>query len=471
MRTVLKVGIPAQWKHNIITPLLKKSSLNKDCLTNYRPVSQLPSLSKVAERLVYNQLSQYLEVNDLMDNYQTAYRCHHSCETALLYITDFALHSMDEGNVTILVMLDLSSAFDGVDKHILINIIRHLGVSGSALSWIQNYLSNRTQSVKISNTISETLPVKFGVPQGSVLGPLLFSIYMIGLRDVIAKHNVHYILYADDIQLFLSCTPQTLSTAILLMEECIQDIFDWLCMMKLSLNPKKTEVILLGRKRDLSQSNFPGIVVCNSLITPSKHVRSLGVILDPTLSMESNVKKVRSAAFSRLRLIARVKKCLHRGHITTLVRSLVLSHVNYCISLLSGINMSLSKRLQQIINASIRMTHNIRKRETIPPEIAANGWLSFEVRMKLGILRILFFLLRHRKPTFLYSLVSSHTTGRSLRSDDQLLLAIPRTRRKIGDRAFRVFGPRLWNDLSLETRKQMKYSSFLTDCTNCFTRV
>jgi len=375
---------------------------------------------------------------------------------------------MDSGKVTILVLLDLSSAFDCIDKFILFDILRHMGIRGSALAWLVDYLSNRTQSVTVRMEASQKMPVTFGVPQGSVLGPLLFSIYLTGLRDVISKHNIPHIVYADDIQLFISATPQLLSTSIRQIEDCIRDIFEWLCSMKLMLNAKKTEVILLGSDHALSKCQFPGINVCGNLILPSKHVKSLGVILDCNLSMALHVNKIRASSFSRIKLIARVRKNLNQKRACLLVKTLVLPHIYYCVSLLAGINTTLIMKLQRIVNSSIRLVHRIHKYNSIPQSLAQAQWPPVEVLIKLGTMRILFGVLKYSKPTFLHSLVSAHSSGRGLRSDEQSLLAIPRTHRTAGDRAFRVFGPRLWNSLPELVKRQLRYDTFLAECMKFF---
>jgi hypothetical protein len=466
MNQLLTEGLPPCWKTSIISPLLKKKHLNNEDLSNYRPVAQLPFLSKICERLVYRRLSQFLESHNLLDPFQAAYRPHHSCEASLTYITDFAIHAMDSGRISLLVLLDLSSAFDCVDHHILLRILSTLGIQGDSLRWLHNYLTNRTQRTKVRDSISTPLPTKFGVPQGSVLGPLLFSIYMVGLRHIVAQHpTIRYIIYADDIQLITSCTLPDLPNAIIQLEACILDIKNWLATMKLMLNENKTELILLGHSRALNKCNHVSLHIGTSLIKPSTQVRSLGVSLDPTLSMSHQVMKIRTAAFSRLRLISRVKRNLRKHELTLLVKSLVESHLTYCMPLLAGLPSSSLKQLQCITNASIRLIHGRKKHQSIQDILSNdNCWLTVENRIKLRILLLLFAVLQHGRPTFLRDLLHHYQPSRHLRSTDQLLLVVPPSRLRNTDRAFRIRAPQLWNTLPLEMRQITDASEFRDRC-------
>ena len=182
------------------------------------------NLSKVAERIVLHRLSKYLEENNIHDPQQTADRRFHSCESALTYITDYALHGADSGKITVLVFLDLTAAFDCVDHTILLKVLKCIGIIGAALSWFKFYLTNRLQATVIGSITSPYSLVSSGVPQGSVLGPVLFSLYLIGLQEIIAPYDVDYIVYADDIQLLASTTPASLDQTILRIESCIDAI-------------------------------------------------------------------------------------------------------------------------------------------------------------------------------------------------------------------------------------------------------
>ena len=226
--------------------------------------------------MVARRLTQHLEVNSLWDPQQPAYRRHHSCETAVVSLIDDVRCGLDEGKVTLLTLLDLSAAFDTVDHSLLVNRLSDMGVQGDALAWFVNYLSGRSQSV-FRGTTSPSLLIKSGVPQGSVLGPILFTIYLRGLREVIIRHGVKYIVYADDIQLYITCVVSELPTVVKRMEACIADIQMWLTCNLLVLNLKKTEAILFGTRQQLEKCTASELRVGDVFIPFSSTVRDLGV--------------------------------------------------------------------------------------------------------------------------------------------------------------------------------------------------
>ena len=195
---------PSNLKHGLVIPLLKKASLDPEELKNYRPVSNLSFLSKTLERVVSTQLNEYLLANNLHAKMQSAYRPHHSTETALLRVYNDINLALDQHSEVILVLLDLSSAFDTLDHTILTNRLEtRFGLKGTVLKWYNSYLSNRTQSTVVDHTVSSSSNLMYGVPQGSVLGPLLFSLYVSPLEDIVNAHNLQTMMYADDTQLYL----------------------------------------------------------------------------------------------------------------------------------------------------------------------------------------------------------------------------------------------------------------------------
>ena len=203
INTSLTTGIvPPDLKTAIVKPLLKKPSLDKNLLKNYRPISNLPFLSKILEKVVLHKLLSHLQENNLSNPFQSAYRQGRSTETILLRIVNDILSSLDNDNISVLLLLDLSAAFDTLDHQILLSRLNSaFGIQSTALQWFHSYLSDRYQSTSVNNSSSSPSQLMYGVPQGSVLGPILFVLYTTPLSNTIANHSVNHQLFADDTQL------------------------------------------------------------------------------------------------------------------------------------------------------------------------------------------------------------------------------------------------------------------------------
>ena len=195
------------------------------------------------------RLIDYMTENNLHEHLQSAYKPGHSTETALVKVQNDILTSIDQHGVVILVMLDLSAAFDTIDHDILFSRMENtLGITGQALAWFKSYLSGRTLRIKIDKSFSELQDILWSVPQGSVLGPFLFLIYLLPLGKLIRKHGLELHIYADDTQLYLAIKPitqQAVDIGVARLEGCLTDIYTWMSQNKLKLNADKTEVLVL----------------------------------------------------------------------------------------------------------------------------------------------------------------------------------------------------------------------------------
>ena len=303
--------VPNEWKDAIVLPTLKRK---QDILTkeNYRPISNLPFVSKICEKTVAVQFSNHPRENFLIESFQSGYRANHSTEIALLRVFNDILRSIDQWKVTILVLLDLSAAFDTVDHNILLQRLHtRFGISGTALDWFKDYLANRRQRVSVNGSLSDPVQVKCGVPQGSVLGPLLFLAYISPLGDIIRRHGLDFHMYADDTQLYLAFHFEKSQMALATIRAAICDINDWLLLNMLKFNTGKTDLYVIGSHQQLSKLNLPlAIHVEQSEMVTDESITNLGVIMDQHLKLDGHVNKVFKVCMFHLRTISKIRRFL-----------------------------------------------------------------------------------------------------------------------------------------------------------------
>ena len=265
INTSLTTGVfPESLGRAVITPIIKKPSLDCNEFSNYRPVSNINFISKILEKVVAGQLKHYLTENKLIETYQSAYVPNKSTETALLKVQSDILNAVDSREVVFLVMLDLSAAFDTIDHGILLHCLQNnFGISGNVLKWIRSYLESKTYQVQIDGIFSDTYDLEYGVPQGSVLGPLGFILYTSPVGNIIRKHGLKFHVYADDTQIYVSFNPRSpgaCRAALRQLEHCITDLSDWMSTNMLKLNPTKTEFFIAGTSQGLQKTS---IICCS----------------------------------------------------------------------------------------------------------------------------------------------------------------------------------------------------------------
>jgi hypothetical protein len=456
---------PPSMKHALVTPLLKKPSLDPETLKNYRPISNLPFLSKVTERVVASQLANHMDTNNLYTPVQSAYRKQHSTETALLKVLNDILVSVDKGKGVILVLLDLSAAFDTIDHDILITrLAERIGITGRALDWMRSYLKDRFQSIHINGKSSKPVLLIFGVPQGSVLGPVKFTGYQGPVFDIATAHGINSHLYADDTQIYFAFdldNPSDYDLARTKVENCIDDVRIWMNQNKLKLNDEKTEYLILTTPRQKDKITKKSLTIGLSEISPSETAKNLGVVLDNHLTMDKQVQAICKNSNFHLRNIGKISKYLTPDSTAKVIHAFISSRLDYNNSLLYGIPKSKIQRLQRIQNSAARIITKCKKSDHISPHLQRLHWLPLQQRIKFKILTLTFRCLHGMAPSYLSSLLHPHKPTRSLRSASAMSLSVPKTRLKgYGDRAFSKAAPLLWNKLPIDLKSASTLESF-----------
>ena len=454
---------PETEKFACVRPKIKGSG-DPDELSSYRPLYNTSVLSKILESAALSQLLAHLGKFESFPIVQSAYREFHSVETAMCKIYNDLVIRKCKGDCTLLVLLDLSAAFDTVDHKILINDLIRLGIGGKVLDWFSSFLNNRSFNVVVGKEISDSGKMTTGVPQGSILGPVLFIIYTIDLYYLLQSLEVECHFYADDTQIYFS---------VLDPNQCrdkFKDVYtaveEWMYRRKLKLNSGKTEIMLVGSQSRVSLlSNFTEITVGTSTVTLSEQVRSLGVIVDQNLTLKPQLNNTKRKAIYNLMNISRISKFINESLRMKLVHGLVLSVIDFCNSLYHGLSNSDLHGLQMIINSAARIVKGMPRfsRDRITPVCIELHLLPLKARIMYKVCLITYKALSFGQPKYMSDLVKEYTpeTTMQLRSIADSRLDEPViSQANYVDRCFEYSAPRLYNTLPYDVRHAKTVKSF-----------
>ncbi len=404
------------WKLAIILPLIKKLGLEL-IFKSFRPVSNLQFVSKVTEKAAGLQICGHVTENKLHYDMQSSYREGHSTETALLRVQNDVYGAMDQEEVVMLLLLDLSAAFDTLDIDILLSRLENrFRITGNVLRWIKSYLIGRKQSVCIKGAsgcaISEPKVLKCGVPQGSVLGPVLFTAYTAPLGDIAKSHGVNMHCYADDTQPYLSFKPVSQmaeDAAVDKLSAFVHELRAWMLANKLKLNDDKTMFLLIGRPCKLEKVSLSTFKVGDAEIPKSNYATNLGSIWDTEMSMERHVNSICKSGFYQLRKIAHLRKYLDKQATETIVHAFVSSRIDYCNSLLNGLPKYLTDRIQRLQNAAIRMVCRLGKFDHVTSSYISLHWLPIKQRIEFKTLLLTFKAINGLAPQYISELLEKYS--------------------------------------------------------------
>ena len=385
-------------------------------------------------------------------------RANHSTETVLLSLLSDIYSAVDRSELTLLALFDVSAAFDMVDHDILLQRLEtSFGIRGLPLLWLRSYLTGRTQMVICGDSRTPWVLVKYGVPQGSVLRPLLYLLYTADIPATFSKHSSTGHLYADDVQALVH-GPSSAQLALTgRIDALSRDLHLWMSSNRLSLNPNKTQLIWFGTRQQLLKLDFPLLAERFPSFTFHSSVRDLGVVLDSTLTFSEHIANLTRSSYFHLRRLRAIRRSVSSSVFTSIVHAFICSRIDYCNSVLVGLPKLRLSPLQSVLNAAARLVARLPRSSHISAFMFDHlHWLPLIARVQLKVLSFIYRSHTGRAPKYLCDLIrlpASATSLRPLRSLNRHDLFVPRARTAMAKtRAFAFIGPALWNQLPSLTR-------------------
>ena len=411
---------PQKLKVAKVIPIYKKDE--ETFFTNYRPISLLPVFSKILEKIAYAQFFKYLIVNNLLFNSQHGFRMSHSTETAAYEFIDVTNNFLDSGFIPLSLYIDLSKAFDTLDHTILLHKLKSYGITSSALTWFKSYLSNRNQFTLYDGFSSSSLPLNTGVPQGSVLGPLLFLVYINDICN--ASSECHMILYADDSTAVFPLSPLNIESGVSHINNEIDKIYVWLTANKLTLNASKTRYMVFHYvQKKIDFDSFPVLKINNLPIERCSNFDFLGLLVNENLSWQPHITKISTKISRTVGTLKRLQNTLPQHTLQTIYNSLILPHLNYCV-LAWGYS---APRIFNLQKRAIRIINRAKYNAHTEPLFKSNGVLQFPDIYTLKILKFYYKYIHNSVPSYFMNIFEPIINEHSYftRPRNRILLQLP----------------------------------------------
>lgn len=454
-RSFTQSTFPTSFKTAQITPLLKKPSLDSADPSNFRPISNLSTIGKLIEHLILDRIKPHIISSANFPVHQSAYRSHHSTETAMLRVTNDLLSAIGNGTPSFLATIDLTAAFDTVNHSTLITRLEEaFGICDSTLLLLKSYLRHRLQYVKVGSFAVPTTECLSGVPQGSVLGPLLFATYVAPVSSLVASFGICHHSYADDITLYVKLISSGKESRDMLLK-CISAVQHWFLSNGLLINASKSELIDIGSATQLrTTAPESSYTVADEAITPSNKLKILGVVLDNRMSFDAHVAEVCRSCSFHTRALQHIRKHIDFHTAKAIACSTVGSRLDYCNSILAGISEYNLNRLQRIQNNVARVVCQVPRRSNASELLFNLHWLPVRQRIDYKIALLTFKSLTLNQPVYVSELLHVQQPARCLRSSNEHLLVVPGVNNKTvtASRAFQNYAPKLWNGLNKDLR-------------------
>ena len=439
----LSLGSMDGLKESVVTPILKKTGLDADVLSNYRPVCGGMYIDKLIQRMASLQLYEHMSRNGLHIAQQSGYKVFHSCETVLLKIVNDVLIVLDKGSCCILLLLDLSAAFDTVDHEELLYILEHeIGLKGTVLQWFKSFLSNRVQCTSVYGSKSSNRRMSYGVPQGSVLGPILFNIYVRNFIGMLEEAGFIVHGYADDHQVMYKFRIEFQYEALCYaLPKALRLISQWMDSHFLKLNAGKSQLLVFTPNNVRDKLVLGSVYIGgNQFIPISFDAMNLGALLDSQLCFSPHITLLTSQSYRSISNFWKIRSFMTVDNLKTVVQSLIVSKLDSCNSLLYGVSEYEISRLQLLQNACARLIFGKKKFESVSHLLRELHWLPIKERICFKILLLVFKFFKNQTPIYISQCL--HVSDLSTRT-----LKINRTNTPYGDRAFENGAPKMWNAL------------------------